>query len=73
MLPGILMSLRHGPKWGLFTALCAQPHPAVLGLKTSPTARRWAQIGCVLLDYVLAFTVLGLAWYIAQPFPSSKG
>ena len=26
----------------------------------------------ILLDYVLAFTVLGLAWYIARPFPSSK-
>ena len=26
----------------------------------------------MLLDYVLAFTVLGLAWYIARPFPSSK-
>ena len=73
MLPIILMSLRHGPKWGLFTAFVHSLIQLFLGLKNLTYCQTLgAQIGCVLLDYVLAFTVLGLAWYIARPFPSSK-
>ena len=61
MLPIILMSLRHGPKWGLFTAFVHSLIQLFLGLKNLTYCQTLgAQIGCVLLDYVLAFTVLGL-------------
>ena len=30
-----------------------------------------AQVGCVLLDYLLAFTVLGFACLIAKPLPAA--
>ncbi|MFQ7159104.1 MAG: energy-coupled thiamine transporter ThiT [Ruthenibacterium sp.] len=71
MLPIILMSLRHGPK-ACSRPLCTALIQLFLGLKTSPTARRWARKLAACCWIMLAFTVLGLAWYIARPFPSSK-
>lgn len=69
MLPIILMSLRHGLKWGLGTAFVHSILQLFLGLKNLAYCQTLtAQIGCVLLDYVLAFTALGLAWAIAKPF-----
>ena len=72
-LPIILMSLRHGPKWGLFTAFVYSLIQLFLGLKNLTYCQTLgAQVGCALLDYVLSYTVLGLAWYIAKPFPSTR-
>ncbi|PWL89515.1 MAG: energy-coupled thiamine transporter ThiT [Oscillospiraceae bacterium] len=73
MLPIILMSLRHGPKWGLFTAFVHSLIQLFLGIKNLTYCQTLgAQVGCVLLDYVLAFTALGLAWYVAKPFPAAR-
>ena len=69
MLPIILMSFRNGPKWGLFTAFVHSLLQLMLGLNNVAYCKTLtAQIGCILLDYVLAFTVLGLASTLAKPF-----
>lgn len=69
MLPLVLMSYRHGAKWGLFTAFVHGVLQLVLGLENlTYCATIWSQIGCILLDYLLAFTALGLASTFAKPF-----
>ncbi len=68
MLPLVMMSYRHGVKWGVFTAFVNSLIQLVLGasnLGYCPTLL--SQIGCVFLDYVLAFTVLGLASFLSTP------
>ena len=70
MLPFILVSFRHGVKWGLFTGFVNSLLQMLLGFYAPPGSRHcwprwWASI---LLDYVLAFTLLGLAGAIAKPF-----
>ncbi len=62
MLPLILMSFRHGLKWGMFTAFVNSILQLLLGLNNvayCPTLL--SQIGCIAFDYILAFSVLGLA------------
>lgn len=69
MLPMIVMSCRHGVKWGLFTSFVFSLAELALGLKNLAYCQTLtAQLGCVLLDYLLAFTVLGLACVFARPF-----
>ena len=61
MLPIILMSLRNGPKWGLGTAFIFSLIQFVMGINNLAYCQTLtAQIGCVLLDYLLAFTALGM-------------
>ena len=69
MLPLILMGLRNGPKWGVFTGFTHGVIQMVLGFSNvmyCPTLL--TQIGCILMDYLLAYSVLGLAGLIAAPF-----
>lgn len=69
MLPMVVMSCRHGVKWGLFTSFVFGLAELALGLKNLAYCQTLvAQIGCVMLDYLLAFTVLGLAGFFARPF-----
>lgn len=69
MLPLVLMSYRHGAKWGLFTAFVHGVLQLLLGLENlTYCATIGSQIGCILLDYLLAFTALGLASTFAKPF-----
>ena len=69
MLPIIMMSLRHGLKWGLGTAFLYSLIQFAMGISNLAYCQTLgAQIGCVLLDYLLAFTALGLAGGIAKPF-----
>lgn len=71
MLPLIVMSFRHGAKWGLFTAFVHSLLQFFLGIKNLAYCQTLgAQVGCVLLDYLLAFTALGLACLLAKPFGS---
>ena len=68
MLPIILMSYRNGTRWGLLTAFVHSLLQMVLGFNNvgyCPTLI--SQIGCILLDYILAFTALGLANAISKP------
>lgn len=62
MLPLILLSHRHGWKWGLFSAFAYSLIQLVLGLDNVAYASSTVMaIGIILLDYVLAYSVLGLA------------
>lgn len=68
-LPIIVMSLRHNCKWGLATAAVysltqtLQGMDSVLFMKTIGTMAL-----CALLDYILAYTSIGLAGPIARKF-----
>ncbi len=69
MLPLVLMSFRHGTRWGLLTAFVHSVLQMVLGFSNvgyCPTLL--SQVGCILLDYILAFTALGLAYAFSRPF-----
>ena len=69
MLPFVLVSFRHGVKWGLFTGFvnsCLQM--LIGGVWAPPTPSFLSYAGEVLLDYVLAFMALGLAELFARPF-----
>ena len=70
MLPIILVSYRHGVKWGLTTGLCYSLVQMALGADTVTAAFQPGYFGdgalvlnaiaMCLLDYVLAYTLLGL-------------
>lgn len=69
MLPIILMSYRNGLKWGLFTGFAYALVQLLLGLQNvmyCPTLL--SQIGCILLDYIIPYTLLGSACLFARPF-----
>ncbi len=70
MLPVVLISYRHGVKWGLLCGLCYSAVQMALGAKTVTAAFQPGYFGegtmllnalimCA-LDYLAAFTVLGL-------------
>ena len=68
MLPFVLVSFRHGAKWGLFTGFVNSCLQMIMGFYPPPASTFLYFLGEVLLDYVLAFTLLGLACVIAKPF-----
>ncbi|MCC8195546.1 MAG: energy-coupled thiamine transporter ThiT [Ruminococcus sp.] len=69
MIPLILMGLRNGPQWGCFTGLVHGLLQMIIGFENVLYCTTLlSQIGCILLDYLVAFTVLGLALVFAKPF-----
>ena len=70
MLPIIFISLRYSTGWGLLTGFVYALVQLVQGLANVPPVKDGfaAFILCILLDYVIAFTVLGLAGLIRKPF-----
>ena len=70
MLPVVLISYRHGVKWGLVSGVCYAMIEMVLGAKNVAAAFQPGYFGdgtmivnallMCLLDYLVAFTVLGL-------------
>ena len=70
MLPVVLISYRHGVRWGLVTGVCYALLEMALGARTVTAAFQPGYFGdgqmilnafiMCLLDYVVAFTVLGL-------------
>lgn len=73
MLPLIVMGLRRGTKWGCFTGLVHGVLQMIIGFSNVLyCATLLSQIGCILLDYVLAFSVLGLAAFFAKRIPNKK-
>lgn len=71
MLPLIIMSYRNGTRWGLFTAFVHSLLQLMQGLDNVAYCQTLsAQIGCILLDYILAFTALGLANALGSKFRS---
>ena len=73
MIPLVVMSFRHGTKWGAFTAFVHSVLQLLIGFSNvmyCPTLL--TQIACILLDYLIAFTALGFANMIAGPFGSNR-
>ncbi|MBE6617410.1 MAG: energy-coupled thiamine transporter ThiT [Ruminococcaceae bacterium] len=73
IIPIIIMGLRNGPKWGVATGFVAGVLQLIMGFSNvmyCPTLA--TQIGCVLLDYVVAFSVLGLARPFAKMFANKS-
>ena len=68
MLPFVLVSFRHGAKWGLFTGFVNACLQMIMGFYPPPASTFLYFLGEVLLDYVLAFMALGLAELFARPF-----
>ena len=70
MLPVVLISYRHGVKWGLVSGLCYALIEMVIGAKIVAAAFQPGYFGdetmilnaliMCLLDYILAYTLLGL-------------
>lgn len=62
MLPVAIVSYRHGLKWGLGSGLVFGVVQQLLGLKNLTYFSDWKSIvAIILLDYVVAFGVIGLA------------
>ena len=62
MLPIILIAHRYGTKWGILTAVTYSLLQLLLGINNVQYApNAISAIGIIMLDYVLAFGVLGFA------------
>ena len=61
MLPICLISVKYGIKWGLGSAFCYSWFQILQGGVFAWGLTVWMLIASLLLDYILAFTVLGLA------------
>lgn len=67
-LPFIIASLRHGCKWGLLAGFVNSCLQMLLGFYAPPANTLIAFVAVVLLDYVLAFTLLGSANFFMKFF-----
>lgn len=73
-LPIVLMSLRHGTKWGIGTAGVYSLLQLIQGMGSVvavPAKTFFAMAACALLDYLLAYTVLGFTGIIASRFQNA--
>ena len=62
MLPILLLAILYGTKWGVLSGVVFSLLTMLLsGIPAPPVASAWMYILVVLLDYVLAFGLLGLA------------
>lgn len=69
MAPIVFIALRHGVKWGVLTAFVGSLVQMLLGGISAPPTETFFWFALViLLDYVIAYTVLGLAPAVAKPF-----
>ncbi|MBQ4371241.1 MAG: energy-coupled thiamine transporter ThiT [Firmicutes bacterium] len=65
-VPFIMISLRHGTRWGVLAGFVnSLLQMALGGLWPTPAGTAFAMLLEILLDYVLAFTCLGLAAFFA--------
>ena len=68
LVPLVFLSYRHGAKWGLLTGFAYCIVQMITGFYAPPAGTILAFTLCILLDYVIAFTVLGSADLFAKPF-----
>ncbi|MBR4036284.1 MAG: energy-coupled thiamine transporter ThiT [Oscillospiraceae bacterium] len=69
-LPFILVSYRHGIKWGVMAGLANGVLQMLTGWYAPPAGTITAIVACVMLDYLLAFSCLGLASGFSKPIPN---
>ncbi len=72
MLPIVYFSYRHGWMWGVGAGLAFSGVQMIMGFYIPPAGTWWAVLLCVLLDYVVAFGVVGLADLFAKMFGSHR-
>ena len=63
MLPILVIGIRHGLKWGLLGGITYTALQMLQQFHTPPIANVQGFIAVIMLDYVLAFTVLGLSGF----------
>jgi len=69
MVPFILISFRHGTKWGIIAGVVnTLLQIAIGGIYTPPAGTVWAVIGSILLDYAIAYICLGFSKAFSKPF-----
>jgi thiamine transporter len=68
MLPIVYYAYRHGAAWGVGAGFVFSFLQILMGWYPPPAGTWWAFVLCVLLDYVVAFAVVGLAPVFARPF-----
>ncbi len=62
MLPLVILAQRYGTKWGVFSALVYAVLQMILGFSNVQYAQNiWQAIAIILLDYILAFGVIGFS------------
>lgn len=71
-IPIIFCAYRHGTKWGLASGFLLSGVQMLLKLDLPPAKTFGSIVLCILLDYVLAFTVLGAANLFAAIFKKFK-
>lgn len=69
-LPFILVSYRHGVKWGVMAGFTNGILQILTGWYAPPAGTIMAIITCVLLDYLLAFSCLGMASLFSKAIPN---
>ena len=72
MVPLLIISFRYGPKWGTFTAFVYSLVSMVTGFYPPPVTTFMNYLLVVLLDYVLAFSCLGLASLFSRFIPGHR-
>ena len=68
VLPLIYFTFRRGTAWGLGAGTVFSVLQILTGWYPPPANTWWAFLLCLLLDYFLAFSLLGLANLCAKPF-----
>ncbi len=68
MIPIVFLAFRHGLAWGTGSAFVYSLLQMLLGWYAPPTGTFSAFVGVIMLDYVLAFTILGLAPLFSKLF-----
>lgn len=68
MLPIILIGYRYGTKWGLFSGFVFSIIQLLTGLSSIRTLTGIGLVASILLDYILAFTLLGLSGLFRNKF-----
>ncbi len=72
MLPILVIAYRHGTVWGLLVGFAGSLLQLLTGLNNlSYATSAGAVIAIILLDYVIAFTVLGLGGLFRRRFPQA--
>ncbi len=73
MLPIVIISHRWGWKWGLVTAFVYSLIQLLLGLNNVGYASGFVMaVGIILLDYVFAYSALGLSGLFEKPFGKTR-
>lgn len=62
MLPLVILSHRHGTRWGLFCAFVYAVLQMIIGFANVRYGNTlWMMLGIAMLDYIVAYTVVGLS------------